>query len=365
MNILFLTTHANTGGITSYILTLGEALIKSGHKVWVVSSGGDCVPRIEAAGMRHVTLNIRTKSEVHPKLLLSLPILDRLVRDEKIDIIHAQTRVTQVMGFCASRSTGVKMITTCHGFFKPRWFRKTFPCWGEAVIAISKPVARHLSVDFAVDSKKIYLIANGIDLDRFVMTTDQIRRAARQKWGLGEEPLIGIIARLSDVKGIDVLIRAMPLILKEIPEAQLMIAGQGPEEDSLKKLTQDLSLSGHVEFKDIVNQTEGLLPGFDVFVMPSLMEGLGLSVMEAQGCGIPVVASRVGGLIDLIEDGKTGYLVAASDPAALASRVIEALRNPDRSKIMAVEARSNIEQFFSVQTMLKQTLQIYEQYSGR
>ena len=136
MNILFLTTHFNTGGITSYILTLGEALVKSGHKVWVASSGGNCVPRLESAGIRHVRINIRTKSEVSFKLWLSYGPLDRLIRKEGINIIHAQTRVTQVLGFFLSRARGVAMITTCHGFFRPRWFRKLFPCWGVAVIAI-------------------------------------------------------------------------------------------------------------------------------------------------------------------------------------------------------------------------------------
>ena len=139
-------------------------------------------------------------------------------------------------------------------------------------------------------------------------------------------PLIGIIARLSDVKGIDVLIKAMPDVLKEIPSANLIIAGQGPEEIYLKELTQDLSLTASVHFKNTINQTQDLLPAFDVFVMPSLMEGLGLSVMEAQACGIPVVASRVGGLVDLIEDGKSGYLVAVNDPEALANRIIEVLQ---------------------------------------
>ena len=112
MNILFLTTHANTGGITSYILTLGEALVKSGHKVLVASSGGDCVPRMEAVGIRHVKVNIRTKSEAHPKLLLSLPSLSRLIRDEEINIIHAQTRVTQVLGFFLNSSYGVNETLT-------------------------------------------------------------------------------------------------------------------------------------------------------------------------------------------------------------------------------------------------------------
>ncbi len=365
MNILFLTTHFNTGGITSYVLTLGEALIRSGHKVWVASSGGDCVPRLEAAGIRHVTVNIRTKSEASPKLWFSYGPLKTLIEKEGINIIHAQTRVTQVLGFFLSRFGGVPMVTTCHGFFRPRWFRKTFPCWGEAVIAISKPVEQHLVKDFGVAQDQVHLIANGIDLERFEVVNEQMRREAREKWGMGKAPLIGIIARLSDVKGIDILIKAMPLVLKEIPTANLLIAGQGPEEIVLKKLTQDMSLTAHVHFKSITNQSQELLCAFDVFVMPSLMEGLGLSVIEAQACGIPVVASKIGGLVDLIEDGKTGFLVPVNDPTALADRIIVVLKNPQQAKAMARQARVQTEQNFSVQRMLKETLGVYEQYSRR
>jgi glycosyltransferase involved in cell wall biosynthesis len=298
-------------------------------------------------------------------LWLSYGPLDRLIRKEGINIIHAQTRVTQVLGFFLSRARGVAMVTTCHGFFRPRWFRKLFPCWGAAVIAISKPVAHHLSADFGVSQNKIHLIANGIDLDRFVMTNEHMRLEARKKTDMGTTPLIGIIARLSDVKGINILIKAMPLILKEIPSANLLIAGQGPQEVALKKLTQDLRLSAHVHFKSTTHQTQDLLHAFDVFVMPSLMEGLGLSVMEAQACGIPVVASRVGGLVDLIEDAKSGYLVAVNDSTVLADRIIEVLKNPYPSKVMAQQARLNIEQHFSAERMLQQTLQVYEQYSRR
>lgn len=95
------------------------------------------------------------------------------------------------------------------------------------------------------------------------------------------------------------------------------------------------------------------------------MEGLGLSVIEAQACGIPVVASRVGGLVDLIEDGKSGYLVPVNDPQALADRIIEVLNGPQRSRDMARQARSNVEQHFSAEMMLKKTLEVYEQYSRR
>jgi len=365
MNILFLTTHVNTGGITSYLLTLGQGLVKKGHKVLVASGGGNCVARFQDAGIRHVQVNIRTKSEAHPKLLLAWPLLHRLIHEENIDIIHAQTRVTQVLGYALSLGGTVKMVTTCHGFFRPRWFRRMFPCWGDAVIAISQPVERHLNGDFGVDAKTIYLIPNGIDLDRFVMTDEQKRRDMRKKWHVNSGQVIGIIARLSDVKGIDILIKAMPRVLKEIPAAHLMIVGQGPQESYLKKLTKDLSLTAHVRFENTVNQTEELLPIFDVFVMPSLMEGLGLSVMEAQACGIPVIASRVGGLVDLIEDGTSGYLVDSHDPASLAHRIIEVLKNPYSAHAMAEQARLNIEQYFSAQGMVSETLKVYEQYSRR
>lgn len=363
MNVLFLTTHVNTGGITSYLLTLGEGLVKAGHKVLVASSGGDCVSRFEASGIRHVGINIRTKSEAHPKLLLALPSLDRLVQDEHIQIIHAQTRVTQVLGHWLALSRRVPMVSTCHGFFKPRLFRRIFPCWGKAVIAISKPVARHLDKDLGVDPQKIHLIANGIDLEHFIMTDAPKRLQLRQKWNISSRKVIGVIARLSDVKGISVLINALPLVLKEIPSATLLIAGQGPEETNLKKITRDLSLTDHVRFEDTIGQTTDLLPVFDVFVMPSLMEGLGLSVIEAQACGIPVVASRVGGLVDLIDEGASGYLVNSRDPSALARRIIDVLKDPDGAHIMALQARSNIEQHFSAKRMVKQTLELYEQYS--
>jgi len=278
-------------------------------------------------------------------------------------MIHAQTRVTQVLGSWLSFVTGVNMVTTCHGFFRPRWFRKAFPCWGKAVIAISKPVEKHLSEDFGVPKNKIHLIVNGIDLGRFVMTNDKLRREARQNMAINDGPLIGIIARLSDVKGIDILIKAMPEILKKMPAANLMIAGQGPEEALLRKITKDLSLTQNVRFRSAIDQTQALLPAFDVFAMPSLMEGLGLSVMEAQACGIPVVASRIGGLVDLIEDGRSGYLVPVNDPAALAGRILELLGNPSQSKRLAHEARLNIEKHFTSEKMTNATLKVYEQYS--
>ena len=184
MRVLLLTTHFNTGGITSYVLSLSDALVRQGHQVIVVSSGGNAVDRLEAACIKHIRLNIKVKSELHPKVFWALPKLKEILVAEKIDLIHAQTRVTQVIGTLLSSMTGVPLITTCHGFFRPRFWRRYFGCWGRKVIAISKPVAQHLQHDLKVDPENIILIRNGIDLALFRMTDDLLRQQQRRLWSI-------------------------------------------------------------------------------------------------------------------------------------------------------------------------------------
>ena len=365
MNILLLTSHFDTGGITSYVTTLSAGLRRAGHRVIVVSAGGDAVGILEKAGVRHLRVDIRVKSEAHPKIYLSLPRLAALIRAQGIDIIHAQTRVTQVMAFWLGRMTGVPFVTTCHGFFKPRLFRKVFPCWGQGVIAISRPVREHLIKDFNMDTGRVHLVSNGVDMSCYTFTDDALRRQKRAQWSVDGSPVVGMIARLSDVKGIDVLIRAMPAVVASFPSVRLMIVGQGPQENDLRTLVHQLGLEKNVSFRSIVQSTADILPVFDVFVMPSLQEGLGLSVMEAMAAGIPVVASNVGGLPDLIKDGQTGFLTPVGDSTALGKRINGMLGDPARALNMARAARALIEKEFSSQRMVEGTIKVYEKYSGR
>ena len=365
MKILFLTTHLNTGGITSYLLSLTQGLCQRNHKVFVTSAGGNCQTLIESYGAKHINLGFRTKSEIDPRIYLTLGSLKKLIFQEDINIIHAQTRVTQVMGYFLSRWTGKPLITTCHGFFKPRFFRRIFSCWGNKVIAISKPVANHLEKDFHIASQRITLIPNGIDVDRFIETTQALREQKRKQWNIKAKMVIGIIARLSDVKGIDILFNSMKLVIQQYPDVLLMVVGEGPESDHLLALVDQLNLKNNVRFEKIVNQTADVLPIFDVFVMPSRQEGLGLSVMEAQACALPVIASRIGGLIDLIEESKTGYLVPSGNSEILAHKIIEVLKNLEQAKQVGLAARKQIIEKFSLEQMVLSTQRIYEQYIGR
>ncbi|MCR4336830.1 MAG: glycosyltransferase, partial [Candidatus Omnitrophica bacterium] len=273
MNILHLTTHLNVGGITSYLLTLSKQLIKAGHRVYIVSSGGEMVGTFESVGVKCINLPIKTKSELSPRIYWALPAIVDCIKKYKIDAIHSHTRITQVMGFLLQKLTNVKYVATCHGFFKPRTSRRVFPCWGEKTIAISDQVRDHLIGDFGLSSERVILIHNGIDLEDFSEVNLEIKMQKRKTLGLDEGPILGIIARLSDVKGHSVLLDAMSQIVSHFSTVKLLIVGQGKMEDQLKAQVAHLNLGRHVHFYPVVNRTGDFLSVFDVFVMPSLQEG--------------------------------------------------------------------------------------------
>ena len=359
MRILFLANHFNTGGITSYVMTLAKGLLRRGHHVVVSSSGGDRVVDLEAAGIRHAMAPLCVKCEVHPKIFFSLPKLFKLVKDEKIDLIHAQTRSTQVCASMLSRLTGIPMVSTCHGFFRPHWGRRMFPLWGKAVIAISPQVAGHLIKDLRVEEKDVTVVQNGIELDKFRPLEAFKKIDHRRRWGFFDGPLIGIVARLSDVKGHRYLIEAMPDVLKAFSNVQCLIVGVGPQEEQLKEQARTMGLGESIRFLNVVNKTGELLRLLDIFILPSVQEGLGLSAMEAGACGVPVIASRVGGIPEVVMDGETGILVPSQDPKALADAIVCLLSDSAKMLTFGKRAREIASERFSADRMVEGTITVY------
>jgi glycosyltransferase involved in cell wall biosynthesis len=361
VKVLFLTTHINAGGITSYLLTLVKGLAARGVRVHVASCGGDMETEFIATGAKWVTLSIRTKSELDYRIYQALAPLRAYVLKEQIDIIHAQTRVTQVMGAVLGKITRRPYVSTCHGFFKTRLSRRLLPCWGRRVIAISQAVEGHLKKDFGVPPDRVALIPSGIDVRSFEGVDENTRMDLRKRYGFSDEPLIGIVARLSDVKGQDVLVSAMKTVVRDAPGAKLLLAGEGKMEGVLKDMVAAFGLEKHVFFCPVVNRTAEILAMLDIFVMPSRQEGLGLSIMEAQATGLAVVASNVGGIPTLIEDGRTGVLVQPQDPQALAGAIIHLLKDKDARARMGAAARAFIQCNHSADKMVEQTLRLYQE----
>jgi len=128
MRILLLTTHLNIGGISTYTISLAKALRLKGHEVFVASNGGMLLPELTAAGISHIKIAILTKSELSPKVFKAILAISKITKRLDIDVIHSQTRITQVIGFFVSKLCRVPFVTTCHGFFNKNVGRVILPC---------------------------------------------------------------------------------------------------------------------------------------------------------------------------------------------------------------------------------------------
>ena len=193
MKVLHLTTHLNVGGITTYILKLIKPLKTLGIETAVLSSGGECTPQFRERGAKIFELPIRTKNELHPKLYLNLPKIKKIIAEEKIDILHAHTRITQVMAYWLSKFFGIPVVTTCHGFYKTRLGRRILPAWGDLAIAISPSVGDSLFKDFFLALSKIRIVNNGVDIqeiDAAFATQNQFE--AKVSYGFqAADPVVG------------------------------------------------------------------------------------------------------------------------------------------------------------------------------
>ncbi len=328
----------------------------------MASSGGDCLTSFTQEGIIFIPVPLKTKSEINIfKIGVSFFRLLKEIREKQVQILHTHSRVTQVLGYLLKLKTGVSHVTTWHGFFEPRWSRKKFPCWADKVIAISGQVKEHLLNEFNARPENIRLIHNGIDLDKVKLKEPLGRWEVKNKLGLQEGPVVGIIARLSDVKGHVYLIRAMKKILKDFPDAQLLIVGEGRMERELSRLVEELKIKKSVFFIPRYQNIAELLYIMDVFVMPSLKEGLGLGLMEAMAGAKAVVGSAVGGIKTLIKDKENGLLVAPQDADGLASAIRELLNDPGRAAIMGNNARLFITREFSLDEMLDKTEEVYKE----
>lgn len=362
MKILLITSHLRMGGIGVYVVTLAKALKSNGHKVFVASSGGELTQRLRMEQIPHIAVNLDTKFEFNPRIVSALYKLLWFVLDEEIEIIHTHTRASSVVGHFLSGLTKIPYVSTCHGFFKPRLGRRLFGCWGKRVIAISEAVREHLVNDFKIKKSKIALISNGIDINAFSKYYGPHQIAEiRQNIGLKSGPVVGTVARLSPVKGHKYLINAMKIVIDKKPEAQLLIVGEGPEEDSLRILVEQLGLTDSVAFMDSVIDTTLVLAVMDVFVLPSVAEGLGLALIEALAYKRPVIASDVGGIYSIVKDGITGLLVPPRCVEKLAEVIVKLLEDRELAKRLGENGRRLVEKEFSISQMRDDIEGVYKQ----
>jgi glycosyltransferase involved in cell wall biosynthesis len=179
-----------------------------------------------------------------------------------------------------------------------------------------------------IPEEKISVIRNGIRLDKYAEREPPIVQKKRLELGIGEGHfVVGTVARLRKEKGVEYFIRSIPSILQEFPETIFIVVGDGPLKDEIEHLARSLGLAGKMKFLGFRSDVPDLLPIFDINVVPSLSEGLPLSLIEAMSVGNSIVATAVGGLNEVGEEGKTVLFVPPMDPKSIADKVCYLLKN--------------------------------------
>lgn len=362
LRVLHLTTHVNIGGITTYIERLINPLKSLDVETFILSSGGEKSDAMKERGATVLEHPFRTKNELNPKLWFTLPKLLRLIREHHIDVLHAHSRITQVLAVVAGKICGIPVVTTCHGFYKRRLGRRLFPAWGDCAIAISQTVGDHLIKDFHMPENKVKTIYNAVNLDELDAAYKRHQPLeVKASYNIKPtDPVIGIVARLVEDKGHEYLIRSLHLLKNDFPNLKLLIVGEGRCRDMFENLAEELGVASQVIFCGNIADVTRPLAAMDIFALPATWrEGFGLSIVEAMACWKPTIVTNIWSLNTLIQDQITGVLVEPKKIEPLAAAIADLLHHPEKMKRMTAEARQMVEKLFSIGRMAKEIEEIY------
>ena len=298
-----------------------------------------------------------------------------LVREFKksnIRIIHTHKYKDTILAAPAAKLCGIPhVVRTVHGLREPFAGLQAFKM--SCYEAIERTVHRHcvdsiIGVSSQIESKykaegevsRVTCIRNGIDLEGKLIQTDRWR--TRKDLGIDSETcLIGTVGRLTPVKGIPYLLEAASVLLRQGAKVKILVVGEGSIRQDLMAQTRSLGITDRVVFLGHREDTDALLQALDIFALPSLSEGVPMALLEAMAAARAVVASRVGGIPEIIEDGFEGHLVEPMDVKGLAERCRRLIESPDVARKMGEQGRKRVERDFSATTMADRVASVYKE----
>ena len=355
MNILQILPKLDVGGVETGTIDLAKELINRGHKVIVVSGGGKLVKNLIDISVKHIELPVHKKSPL--TVIKCIKNLEEIIRIERIDVVHSRSRVPNIIAFFAARHTGAKFITTAHGYYSNHFISRVTG-WARFVIVASSIIGRHMIKDFGVPHERVKLIPRGVDLDKFKFNAPGSSPKSEYK--------IGVIGRITPIKGHGFFLQVVARVVRLFPKVKVLIVGDAPKDkpgyiEKLKSLAKQLQIEKFVEFTGAQYDIPRIMSELDLLVLPSIgQEAFGRVIIEAGASGVPVIATRIGGAIEIIEDGHTGILVRPGDILEMVNSVIRVLKDRELSKNLAIEARKKIEREYSLVKMTDDTIKVYE-----
>ena len=372
-NILFYTDTSFTGGAEKHIHLLAKNLVKDGYGVRVICSNYKKLDawcaEMKKDGIGIIRLKVSHKHD--PRHYFHIK---KILKKEPADLLHLHLWNPGACryAFWARSKKSPQIIATEHDPFPLTGLKKSFKksALNKTVhtLTVSQASYGQMLKWYPELKNRMSVIHNGIDLDAFEKELIQFSTQEKQKIhsqifeAKPEEKILLTIAALHPRKGLKYLLKAMPKILQEKNNVKLVIVGEGPEKLELLKLTEKLKIKNQVLFLGHQENIPRLMKCSDLFVLPSVKEAFGLVLLEAMAAQLPIVATNVGGIPEIVEDRKTGFLVEPKDPHVLAQTIIMLLNNKPLREKLAFLGHHRVKQF-DIKMMVEKTKKIYDQFS--
>jgi glycosyltransferase involved in cell wall biosynthesis len=361
LRVLLLIDRVRGGGAESFVVGLATHLPRERVEASVCITrarvAGPLVEMLDAAGIPHLVLGRRSKWD-----LLRMRPLATLLRRGQFDIVHAHKFGSNVWGTLLGRACGVPVVIaqehswSYQGQAVRKWIDgRVVGRLATRFVAVSDADAARMVEQEKVPPDKVVVMPTGYVARPLTGDTD-----LRSELGLGREtPLVGTAVILRHEKAIDVLLEAQVRLRASMPDAHLVIAGDGPIRAELEGHARELPLDGHVHFLGPRDDIDAILRSLDVAVLSSDFEGKPLFVLECMANRTPLVATNVGGLPELVRDGETGVLVPPRDPEALAEAVAALLADRERRSKIAAAAAKELSAF-TIEAVADRFAELYE-----
>jgi glycosyltransferase involved in cell wall biosynthesis len=360
--LLLLVTLAETGGAQSYVASLLPAL--GGFEVTVAAYGpGPLRDAAAESGVRFVPLRNLQRPVSPWRDAAALVELTQLLRRERPDILHASSSKAGILGRLAAFAARVPVrIFTAHGwaFAAHTGLASRLYRWADRLV---RPLTT-VTVCVAEQQRAIGLAAGTCDPERTVVIPNAVDTAAAPRAAAnGRRPLVVAVGRLKAPKDFFTFVRALARLPHGSCEA--LIVGDGPDREELEAEIEALGLTEEVRLAGERRDVPELLAAADVFVLSSASEGMPVSVLEAMAAGLPVVASGVGGVPELVADDETGILVEPGEPDALAGALLRLVRDPDLRRRLGGAGRARVEEQFDVDAFRRAHVELYSRELAR
>lgn len=360
---------ARVGGLESVVRSLAGGMADRGHRVHVAAvvepdvGDHEFVDGLAGRGVDAERLEVPHRA-YHVEVRRLREVFDRT----SPDVVHTHGYRGDVVAGTVARRAGLPVVSTVHGFTggggKNRfyeWLQERALRRHDAVVAVSDPIRRRL-LSRGVDGDRLHLVRNAWRRDGPLLD----RGEARDRLGLSPDAfVVGWVGRLSREKGPDVFLEAMDRLAREVPDATASVVGTGAERDALEARAAEAGLDGRVRFHGRVPEAAEVYRAFDVFVLSSRTEGTPMSLLEAMDAEVPVVATRVGGVPDVVRHEREALLVPPADAGALAEAVARVRRDREPARDRARRARARIDREFAPGPWTDRYEEIYREAVSR